>query len=139
MVMRAREPFTSRTSLGIQLPAQKALTVFWPMPRLRAAAQELFLLAIRGPHSWHQWGQSSRKGHLHVPSQGTVHRPGLRRGILGTGALLLFSVLCLQQRCKITPSGLRLWETERLPRSKGSLVPTLPLVCAAGSWEAVGA
>lgn len=46
MVIRVQEPFTSRTSLSIELPEQKVLTVFWLMPKLRAAA-------LRSFFSWH--------------------------------------------------------------------------------------
>lgn len=135
MVMRVQEPFTSRTSLSIQLPAQKVLTAFWLMPRLRAAAQELFLLAICGSHLRHQWGQSSRQRHLHLPSQGTVHHPGLRQGILGAGPPRLFSLLRLQQRWEMAPSGLRFWETERrFPKTDGSLVPA-PRAPVLPTWK----
>lgn len=72
MVIRVQEPFTSRTSLSIELPEQKVLTVFWLMPKLRAAA-------LRSFFSWHLSLSSWKVG-----SRGSTNGDGL----LPTPALL---------------------------------------------------
>lgn len=78
MVIRVQEPFTSRTSLSIVLPGQKVLTVFWLMPRLRAAALRSFL-------SWHL----SLSAKLEARKQGEYEWwDGDGDGLLPTPALL---------------------------------------------------